>query len=62
VEAARYTRIDSEAVDDCGVGDAESVTVTAKLKVVEVVGTPEMTPPVERTNPGGKDPLAIAHE
>ena len=41
--------------------DAESVTVTPKLKVPLKVGIPEMTPPVDNVNPDGRLPEEILH-
>ena len=47
-----------EAVAVCGVGLAESVTVTLNVVVPGTVGVPVRMPPVDRVSPLGR-PLAV---
>jgi hypothetical protein len=44
-----------------GVGAAESVTVTVKVEVPGVVGTPVITPAELRVSPPGRLPEVTAH-
>jgi hypothetical protein len=54
---------DSDCTAVCGVGMVESVTLTAKLKVPDVVGVPEIVPlDTPSAKPAGSAPEAILHE
>jgi hypothetical protein len=54
---------DSDRTAICGVGMVESVTLTAKLKVPDVVGVPEIVPlDVPSVKPAGSAPELMLHE
>ena len=54
---------DSDCTAVCGVGVVESITFTAKLKVPEVVGVPEIVPlDALSAKPAGRVPELMLHE
>ena len=53
---------ENDTVAVCGVGAAESVTVTEKVEVPAVVGVPERRPVELRVRPAGGAPVVTAQE